>query len=302
MKWIFIVLMVLPFSLFAQTKHLVKAKETLYSVAKKYNITAAELASYNKLSKDASLKIGQELKIPKAKSITTSKPNTENKNTGQSKKIEGAPIYHVVQKKETLYQISSKYNVKVDDIKKWNHLTAEGLQTDQKIIVGYGNKGNVASVTTQNIPQKVDSIKVTAPQKEIPTKPSSTKVADTVVVKTAPPKPVKPARDFNGGYFKEAFNTQSNPKADLLTQQGIAAPFKSTSGWEDGKYYCLHNTAPSGTIIKITNNENGKFIFAKVLDVIPDIKQNENILIRISNAAADELGAKGERFSAIVQY
>ena len=38
MRYFLIILFVLPFTILAQTKHLVKPKETLYSVAKKYNI------------------------------------------------------------------------------------------------------------------------------------------------------------------------------------------------------------------------------------------------------------------------
>jgi hypothetical protein len=68
------------------------------------------------------------------------------------------------------------------------------------------------------------------------------------------------------------------------------ALFKSTSGWHDGKYYCLHNMATPGTIVKITNNANGKSIYAKVLDIMPDIKQNNGLIICVSNAAADVLG------------
>jgi hypothetical protein len=89
---------------------------------------------------------------------------------------------------------------------------------------------------------------------------------------------------------------------NMKEENGTAGVFKSTSGWEDGKYYCLHNTAPSGSIIKITNKNTQKTIYAKVLDVIPDLKQNTGILVRISNAGADELGAGETNFETIVNY
>jgi hypothetical protein len=39
-----------------------------------------------------------------------------------------------------------------------------------------------------------------------------------------------------------------------------------------------------------------------VLDVIPDLKQNEGLLIRLSNAAADELGVSSETFNVTLNY
>jgi DNA topoisomerase VI subunit B len=85
-------------------------------------------------------------------------------------------------------------------------------------------------------------------------------------------------------------------------ETGRAAIFKSNSGWEDGKYYCLHNAASPGTIVKITNSSTGKSVYAKVLDVMPDIKQNEGVLIRLSNAAAAELGQEGSRFDCTLSF
>jgi hypothetical protein len=111
----------------------------------------------------------------------------------------------------------------------------------------------------------------------------------------------KPGIDFNGGVFKNLYESQTNGNA-IIKEDGTAGIFKSTSGWKDGKYYCLHNTAPAGTIIKITNAVTGKSVYAKVLDLIPDIKQNANLLIRISNAAADELGAGEANFSCTLNY
>ena len=91
-------------------------------------------------------------------------------------------------------------------------------------------------------------------------------------------------------------------KDALINEAGSGAVFKSNSGWQDGKYYCLHNTAAPGTIIKVTANSTGKTIYAKVLDVIPDIKQNSGLIIRISNAAAQELGIGEAKFDCSLSY
>ena len=60
--------------------------------------------------------------------------------------------------------------------------------------------------------------------------------------------------------------------------------------------------AQAGSIVKVTNNETGKSIYAKVLDMIPDIKQNAGLVIRISNAAADVLGAGENKFECSIAY
>jgi len=57
-----------------------------------------------------------------------------------------------------------------------------------------------------------------------------------------------------------------------------------------------------GTILKVKNNANGKIVYAKVLDAIPDIKQNSGLAIVISNAAAEELGAGENKFDCVVSY
>jgi LysM repeat protein len=115
------------------------------------------------------------------------------------------------------------------------------------------------------------------------------------------PLTVGSRKDFKGGVFKSDFDQQVRAGA-LTSEIGAAGLFKSTSGWNDGKYYCLHNGSTPGTIVKITNSASGKTIYAKVLDQIPDIKQNAGLLIRISNAAADELGVGEEKFDCNLSY
>jgi hypothetical protein len=75
----------------------------------------------------------------------------------------------------------------------------------------------------------------------------------------------------------------------MKSENGQAAVFKSTSGWNDGKYYALMTNITPGTIVKVTNTINNRSIYAKVLGEIPTGRESEGLIIRVSNAAAAEL-------------
>ncbi|MEZ5014346.1 MAG: LysM peptidoglycan-binding domain-containing protein [Chitinophagales bacterium] len=47
------------------------------------------------------------------------------------------PVYHTVQAKETLYALSKRYGVSVEDLQKWNKLQDNTIQIGQELIVGY---------------------------------------------------------------------------------------------------------------------------------------------------------------------
>jgi hypothetical protein len=132
-------------------------------------------------------------------------------------------------------------------------------------------------------------------------KPVVTNTQKPVVTSTQKPaavtqKPTAAAPQFNGGKFKAEF---SDGGKSVAGQAGI---FKSTSGWQDGKYYALINTVPVGTIVKISDPTTGKSIFAKVLGQLPDMKESAGLTIRVSNAAAAELGEGDAKFGVGVSY
>jgi LysM repeat protein len=114
-------------------------------------------------------------------------------------------------------------------------------------------------------------------------------------VSTAP-APTMPAPHFNGGTFRSDFNDGGHAIS------GNVGVFKSTSGWQDGKYYALMNNATVGAIVKITDQSSGKSVYAKILGTLPDMKESVGLTIRISNAAAAELGEGEGRFNAQVSY
>ncbi len=161
---------------------------------------------------------------------------------------------------------------------------------DQSPLVNQGIKINSSDVAINN--QEVDNKQ--AEKKQEPETPVEVRPEEIRPVVQERPENVNAINtggtiNFNGGKFKSLYNDQIKNRS-LENESGVAATFKTTSGWQDGKYYCFHNTAQPATIIKITNNANGKVVYAKVLDAIPDIKQNSGLLLRISNSAAAELG------------
>jgi LysM repeat protein len=328
MKKIFLLLFLLPLFVMAQKviTHTVGPKESLTSIGRLYNINGRELANYNKIDYDKGLTTGQVLKIP-AQNVSSKAAAPAPVKTEPVVKAEvplkvvstsnknGTPIYHTVARQETLYRISTIYNkVPITDIKKWNNLTSDALSEGTKLIVGYSGEKNVTETKTVAVkepvkevpvvekPKKDDSPRIkTAGEEEINTKAKEEK-KEVSQPKTPAVITNTKAKDFNGGFFKNIFDDQTNNK-QLVNESGTGGVFKSTSGWEDGKYYCLHNTATAGTIVRITNKTTGKSVYAKVLDMIPDIKQNAGLLIRISNAAADALGATADsKIDYILSY
>ena len=310
MKKLFFVLFCLPLTLLAQEgktyiTHTVAPKETLYSLGRQFNIHPKEIASFNNLDFNQGLTIGQVIKIPAKGTPAPHVPAPVAKiNETPDEHVEtGNPIYHVVQKKETLYAISQQYGkVPIADLKKWNHLSSDGVNEGVNLIVGYqknkpGGKESKKEVKLDKQEPDEQVIEHKAePQKKIE-EPKNIQVATTVPANTKN-ELAKEDASTSAGFFKSAYHSSDKRSEET----GIAGVFKSTSGWDDGKYYCLHNSAPANSIVKITNTSNNKVVYAKVLDVIPNLKQNEKIIIQLSNAAANALGAGEENFECIVNY
>jgi len=120
--------------------YLVKKGDTLYSIAKRYEVSIEELKKINNLQ-DESISIGQILKIPTNKEFYYSQSlNTSENLFSQGNK----PIsYHKVAKGETLYSISKKYGIPIQELKKINNLKSTKLKVGQTIKI-YQNLEKVA--------------------------------------------------------------------------------------------------------------------------------------------------------------
>ncbi len=104
----------------------VELQEGLYSISKKFGVKQADIISLNPEAENG-LKNGQKLIIPKQ--TTTVKAHKSVVYTPQN------VIYHVVEKKQTLFSISRKYNVPIDSIVKYNPRLENGLQTGDTLLI-----------------------------------------------------------------------------------------------------------------------------------------------------------------------
>jgi LysM repeat protein len=289
--------------------HKVAAKENWYSIGRIYNASPKEIAPFNNTTLDKGLAIGQQIKIP-----LTSANFLQSGQQAVDEVL--VPLYHKVKEKEGLYRISQMYNkVSTEQLKAWNKMKSDELSIGTDLIVGYlkvkqdlsplaknGQRsmtGPVAKATnTTTEPTKQTN---TPPVKEVAAKPDPTRKPET---ETATPVSVsRTVADAPGteGAFAGLFadQTKNNPSNKL---SGQAASFKSTSGWKDGKYYVLMNKVTPGTIIKISSASSNKTVYAKVLGEIPPGKENEGLLIRLSNAATAQLQMPEGRFDVQLQY
>lgn len=138
--------------------HTVESGESLYKIAKKYNITLEKLIELNPDIKPEAIQIGDEIVVLAKKEIAKPKKKkaiedlkidvpSPNKDTNLCLDELGNQ-FHTVQKGETLYQLSKKYKVSVRDLEEMNPEIVANLPIGYEVVI---KKGNVELEKNQNI-------------------------------------------------------------------------------------------------------------------------------------------------------
>lgn len=134
--------------------HIVAEGESLHDIAQAEGIRLESLMAYNSLAPGLRPMPGEQLylqkKAPQAPKIIGDKIMSALAQTvSQTNVMEGSAgmfTLHTVQAKETLYSISKKYNVDIEDIKKWNRLDTNDIKIGQQLrintIADAYNKGS----------------------------------------------------------------------------------------------------------------------------------------------------------------
>ena len=124
--------------------HFVQKGESLYDIAQKEAIRLESLIEYNHLQGKLQPAAGEKLYLhtmaPSKPALAQMQKVVENnvQPVVTNNKL-SASTTHVVQTKETLYSISKKYGVGVEQLKEWNNLPGVDVKTGQELVI-YKNK------------------------------------------------------------------------------------------------------------------------------------------------------------------
>lgn len=250
--------------------HKVEAKESYYSIARKYNVSPQSVIQFNS---NRSLQPGTIIRVPTDRyfiEIPIQNNSSAKSINNSSSKL--AVVEYKVGRREYLLLIAKKFNTTVEDLKALNNLTSNSLAVGQIIKVPYGTAPEhlAPPPATINIP-KADSM-------DSPTQIDSSLNASERLK-------LPPAR----------YGLQE------VDEHGVAI-WISDDNLDGSKMLALHQTAPIGTVVKITNPMTGKSTFAKVVGKFTQNESTKDAIIVITKAAAELIGALDKRFQASIVY
>jgi LysM repeat protein len=302
--------------------HQIEAKETLYSISRRYGVTVTAIIENNS-SAEGALAVGQLLKVPYTKSKT--KLTAVANSASETKLGNGV---HTVATKETLYSIAKQYSISVDQIKQWNKLDSDELRLGQQLVVS--SPKNTAS-TTVPAPASVESL---APKSLRSTHIVAAKETLFSISKQYGIS-VDQLKEWNGLTNNELKLGQqlvvAQPKQTAVVEVPATTPSSATTNApttaikisekvlgadevrQEGncdlmpntennrKYLAFHRTAKIGSVLKVRNVQSNREVFVRVMGTMPaDVPSD--VVIRISSAAMHRLEAVEGKCQVEVTY
>jgi LysM repeat protein len=109
----------------SKVSHQVVAKESLFSIARQYNVSVQDLENLNKELLQNGLQVGQSIAIPNKRKTLDGRVRVINQET----------IFHVVESKETKFSIAKKYGISIDQLESQNPEIVNGLVVGNKLAI-----------------------------------------------------------------------------------------------------------------------------------------------------------------------
>src|SRR5690242_11483065 len=196
------------------TIHTIAKGETLSQLAKKYHCSVGDIMRLNNMSSKSQLKIGEKVKIP-ASTASTQKTSEAKVSSKTNTTADTAILIHYVWKNETLYSISKKFGVSVEQLKEWNNLPDEHIHFGQQLAVrpegvkflaaGKNEKTSLTANTGTS-----DSSNGVITKKEINSDSSKS-------ISSSPNNPdANISNDNDAGYFQKDFVSEQNKSLKSL--------------------------------------------------------------------------------------
>jgi len=108
-----------------KTTHIVKSKESLFSIARQYNVSVEDLDKANSELMKVGLQEGQEINIP----------NKKKTLDGRVRVINAETVFYVVKPKETKYSIAKQFGITIEQLESQNPEIVNGLVEGNKLAI-----------------------------------------------------------------------------------------------------------------------------------------------------------------------
>ncbi|MBS7562974.1 LysM peptidoglycan-binding domain-containing protein [Mucilaginibacter sp. Bleaf8] len=278
--------------------HKLEPKDNYYAIGRRYNVAPNVIIQFNN---NASLRVGQIIKVPTNQpfvsaapqavntSITPSARNQNNNSIAGNQPAQNndnTVTEYKVSAGETLYAISRRFNVRVEEIMSFNNLRSSSLSPGQIIKIRSAAPAAQQQNPVQQPAATPTPVQANMPPVSSPEIPSSKRDSTTVDSDSASVARRLPANRYG--------LTERN-------ENGVAT-FMDEAGLDPNKKLVLHRTAPVGTVIKITNPMTNRTTFAKVVGRFTENEMTKDVVIVMTKNTADALGALDKRFRVTISY
>jgi peptidoglycan endopeptidase LytF len=291
--------------------HTVQPKENLNMISKRYGTTVNEIKRVNDL-RSINLSIGQELKIPAANELaatetatptaapTTATTTTNPTNTTTSPATGNSSANKPVEQPKPVLPPGSKPSSQT--VNKPVTFPAEKSVTEEKFIehTVASNETIYSIATTYRL--TIDQLKA---KNNLQT--NSLRIGQKLLISGQYPSKNQSAASEP---LEEGDSTIKDPalRGDASRYGLNQIDEKGTAVWitdqdlDPVKMLVLHRSAPVGTIVKVTNPMTNRSAFAKVVGKFTENESTKDVIIVMTKAVAESVGAIDKRFFCNLTY
>lgn len=258
--------------------HRLEPKETYYGLSRLYAVQLQDLIQFNN---NKPLKIGEVIRIPTDRPVLSAveiaaqaAAREAEREAAEAEAIENIPHIqlppgeytdYIVSKGETLFNVSRRFGVPVESIKLANGLSNDSIREGQNL----------------QIPKK-------------PIAPPPAEMVEPVVTASSVIDTLSSA-DTGFELPKNRYGIRE------VTQKGTGVWIEDLN--QDGaSMLALHNTAPVGTVVKVTNPMTNLSTFVKVVGKFVENADTQGSLIVLSKSVASIIGILDRRFQIEIAF
>jgi LysM repeat protein len=269
-------------------RHRVAQGETMFALSRRYHVTVDQITAANPQLK-AGLGIGEVVLIPRGSGgAKAAAPAASPARLPTAAAATAVPERYTVAKGETLFGIARRFNLAPADLILYNHLPTGGsVRVGQELMLRAAESGAPAALASPDLVARPAASEAGAP-----------KINPAAPAQVATVTPATPAERREEAAEAKA-PTHASELVQRKTDVGIASAIANNG---TDKYLALHKTAPVGTIMQVKNQMNGQSVYVRVIGVLPDTGENENILVRLSPRAVQKLGTADAKFRVETSY